>query len=304
MTLVMDAIEDDFFSLRGRRVGLSTLWDRERFDGKTRLALRDALIKADPFPHLVIDGLFSADLLELIVDEFDQMTPAYWRHSKCPDESTRRARFDASLPPAADLYFNKIYSKEFVAFLCEILGVETLIPDPELIGGGLHESRAGDWFNIHVDFVRHGKTRLKNEMVMITYLNKDWREEYGGALELWDSKTRTCAKTVVPVFGRTIIMKHTETSLHGHTKPICAPDDRPRRSIAAYYYGSRQKVEATQRDRLASKFLQPRMTPVAKAKMVARLISPPILIEGVKLARAKLHLKTDWQSSSIKLRPR
>ena len=41
-----------------------------------------------------------------------------------------------------------------------------------------------------------------------------------------------------PEFGRTILMPHGPASYHGHTKPLQAPDGRPRRSVAAYFYTS------------------------------------------------------------------
>jgi Rps23 Pro-64 3,4-dihydroxylase Tpa1-like proline 4-hydroxylase len=39
---------------------------------------------------------------------------------------------------------------------------------------------------MHVDFNQHSVTRLDNRLVFITYLNKNWRSSYGGALELWE----------------------------------------------------------------------------------------------------------------------
>ena len=43
---------------------------------------------------------------------------------------------------------------------------------------------------------------LTNTLVFITYLNRDWRPEYGGALELWDGKRNQKVTEVAPVFGR------------------------------------------------------------------------------------------------------
>lgn len=39
----------------------------------------------------------------------------------------------------------------------------------------------------------------------LIYLNKDWREEYGGHLELWDREARTCRTRILPLFNRTVV---------------------------------------------------------------------------------------------------
>ena len=234
--------EPDFISLSGRRLLVSSLWHENQFDQKRRRALYQAFKDGKPFPHLVIDGLFGSDLLELIAGEFSAFKPSDWLHINSDNESTRRSKYNSALKAASNFYFATIHSRAFVEFLTDVTGVDNLIPDPNLLGGGLHEVRTGDWFGVHVDFALHSKTRLNNELVLITYLNKDWKEDYGGALELWDAATNTRAKAIVPLFGRTVILKHGETSLHGHTEPVKAPDGRPRRSVAAYYYSNQTAV--------------------------------------------------------------
>jgi len=162
----------------------------------------------------------------------------------------------------------------------------------------MHESRTGDWFNVHVDFAKHPTTFLSNEIVLLTYLNRDWRDEYGGSLELWDRESRSCVKTITPSFGRTVILKHSKASLHGHTKPICAPDGRPRRSVAAYYYGQHDKVVVSDEAELASIFLTPRKTMLSQVKGFVRAISPPIFVQGFKRMRRMMNLNKDWNSSA------
>jgi hypothetical protein len=289
-----------FVSIEGCQLDLSELWNWRDFDQKRRRAIYQSFASAAPFPHLVVDGLFSDELLSLIVGEFDQLTAADWRHARCENESTHRSPFGLKLGPAAELYFSKIYSKDFIRFLSDVTGIETLIPDADLIGGGLHESHNGDWFNVHVDFAKHPRTLLDNELVILTYLNKDWPEEYGGSLELWDANTGECVKTIVPVFGRTVILKHGKTSLHGHTKPICAPDGRVRRSLAAYYYGHHDAPAVIDEEELTSAFFRPRRSTVTKIKEVVRMASPPVFVTMAKSVRRKLAGSTDWTS----VRPR
>ena len=77
---------------------------------------------------------------------------------------------------------------------------------------------------------------LANALVFITYLNRDWRPEYGGALELWDGKRDKKITEVAPIFGRSILFRHSEQSFHGHPTPLTPPPGRTRRSVCSYYY--------------------------------------------------------------------
>ena len=69
--------------------------------------------------------------------------------------------------------------------LCAVTGIDDLIVDPTLFGGGMHAMPSGGRFDLHTDFQQHPRTKLDNRLVLITYLNPDWREDYGGMLELW-----------------------------------------------------------------------------------------------------------------------
>ena len=68
------------------------------------------------------------------------------------------------------------------------------------------------------------------------YLNRDWEEDFGGHIELWDSGMKQCIKKLLPIFNRMVIFNTTETSFHGHPEPLNCPADRSRKSLALYYY--------------------------------------------------------------------
>ena len=91
---------------------------------------------------------------------------------------------------------------------------------------------------MHVDFNQHSVTRLANRLVFITYLNKDWLPSYGGGLELWDVEKNEPVVEILPEFGRSVLFYQSSKSLHGHPKPVAAPNGRPRRSAAAYFYSN------------------------------------------------------------------
>jgi len=263
----------DFVSIRGVRLPRAELVDRSLFTPEARERLNRQLMAGSPFPHLVLENIFHPALLELVAEEFDTLPGNGWADIKSRYESTRRSVLGVALQPASQLYFDILHSGWFIDWLSSISGVDYLLSDPKLFGGGLHESRTGATFAVHRDFNRHRHLGLKNEMVFITYLNKGWNPDWGSGLELWDKKQDRCVTTVQPEFGRTILLPHGPTSYHGHTKPLQAPDGRPRRSVAAYFYTS-PLVGKQHGDESASVFMKTHR--VDQAKAFARMLTPPV----------------------------
>ncbi len=131
----------------------------------------------------------------------------------------------------------ELNSPRFVSFVGELIGVNNLIPDPSLDGGGLHQTTTGGFLNIHTDFSvhphRHDWQRRAN---LLLYLNDDWKPEYGGELELWSEDMKQCVEKVAPIANRVLIFTTDHRSLHGHPEPMQCPKGTARRSLALYYF--------------------------------------------------------------------
>lgn len=274
-----DPANSNTVTIRGVRIPLAELVNLKLFEPEARRTLREALKAAKPFPHLVVEGIFHPDLLRLITEEFEDHSQTAWLDVKSRYESFRRSVMGTRLGPASQIYFDIVNSGWFLEWVSSITGVPYLLSDPQLYGGGLHESRTGASFAIHRDFNRHSTTGLKNEMVFITYLNKGWQPEWGSALELWDKWQKACVTRVQPEFGRSIFMLHGPASFHGHTDPLNAPDGRPRRSVAAYFYSSPEAGKPS-RDKLNTIFMN--RHPIDRMLAVARVCTPPIIWSAMK----------------------
>lgn len=276
--------EIDHVSIRGQALPL---------DGLIRADIENPAIIAEqqrsfatnpPFEHIVLDGLFDERLLDLLLDEFGDSEN--WRKVESRHETTYRSTSAKRLGPATQTYMNLVYSAAFVEYLSAITGIDNLITDCMAIGGGLHETKAGGRFGIHRDFNFHKHTMLSNTLVLITYLNRDWEEGYGGALELWDETRSGCVARVLPLFGRTILFRHSERSYHGHPSPLAPPPGRTRRSITAYYYVNPHS-ETIRPFWRSSAFFEDQQTRRHKAKMVMRGLIPPLLWQGARLLRRR-----------------
>jgi len=267
----------DHISIRGRRLAFEDLVDSRLADPHYLAGLRMQLASAKPFPHLVVSDWFNPTLLELVHEEFDLYPDADLKPVHTKREQTYRSQ-GIRFGPAATLYFSIVNAGWFVEMLSTVTGIAALLPDPHLHGGGLHESREGGRFQIHRDFDRHPLTGLCNEMVLLTYLNKQWDPAWQGALELWDVDSSQCVKTIQPEFGRTLLLPNTLTSFHGHLASLTPPAGRTRRSLGAYYYSNR--LPLSEQGHRPTVFLA--HDRVDHLQLVLKNLTPPILWQAIK----------------------
>ena len=199
--------------------------------------LRGRYNTAEPFPHIVLDGLFDAAALEAVLREFPGPEGMKWRSFDSPMEKKLGYYHETStISETVREFLNDMNSFEMLLWLEALTGIEGLIPDPYFGGGGLHQIEPGGFLKIHADFNVHPKLKLDRRLNMLVYLNKDWRDEYGGHLELWDRDKTTCRARILPLFNRTVIFSTTDTSFHGHPHPLTSPAGTSRKSVSLYYY--------------------------------------------------------------------
>ena len=200
---------------------------------------------ADPYPHIVIDDFLSAESAQELAHVFPGPTdPVAWDHYAaqglevklgCGDET----RFPVPIREA--IY--QMNAGPFIRFLETLTGIDHLLTDPHLLGGGMHLTRQGGHLGIHADFNWHKKLEAHRRLNLLLYLTPDWRPEYAGELELWDTTGTRLVRRVEPVFNRAVIFTTRSDTFHGHPKPWAAPEAINRQSIALYYYTT-QRPEA------------------------------------------------------------
>jgi hypothetical protein len=191
-----------------------------------------------PFSHIVLDDFFDSKALSEVLAEVDAVDRSK-RYAKFLDRETDHNKFaffpDVVGPNTARLA-QTLNSGPFLAYLEKLTGISNLIADPSYFGGGIHWIENGGYLEVHADFNHLKKYNLERRINLLLYLNKDWKEEYNGHLELWDRPTMTKRKEVAPVFNRAVIFSTVKEALHGHPTPLSAPAGRARRSLALYYY--------------------------------------------------------------------
>jgi hypothetical protein len=198
---------------------------------------------AEPFPHIVLDNFLPESVIRLALDNFPKETLrsdhvfeiGYAGHHK-------RQILPEDCNPAARKLFHFFNSQPMLEFLEGLSSIQGLIPDPYFVGGGYHETAHGGKLGIHADFRINDQLHLHRRMNVIIYLNEDWKDEYGGHLELWDRKMTTKCHSVKPIFNRCVIFNTDADSYHGHPDPLTTPEGVCRRSIALYYYTASHSI--------------------------------------------------------------
>jgi hypothetical protein len=229
-------------TLTGRRESDVFVFSAERLRGLAE-ALETSYYSAAPFPHVVIDNFLPEQVAGRLASVFPQPDDALWldwtKRDVVHQPRKQGIGHARQLEGAHPFVHNLIYafnSYPLLEFLRVLTGIEGLISDPYLIGGGLHQILPGGTLSVHSDFNYQEDLKLYRRINLLLYLNKDWKEEYGGHLEMWDRELRGCVKKVLPIFNRCVVFNTGRTSFHGHPAPLTCPAGTTRKSLAFYYY--------------------------------------------------------------------
>lgn len=196
----------------------------------------DAYRSADPFPHAVIEDFLDPHLLKTVLAEFDGMDRGAWHYTERETERKYSTEDFRHFGPITRNVFGQLNAAPFLWFLQELTGIQGLIPDPHLRGGGLHEIKRGGALGVHADFNFYPRLNLYRRLNLLVYLNEGWTESWGGHLELWDRDGQRCVQRITPIFNRAVIFDTSNRSYHGHPRPLQCPEERSRKSLALYYY--------------------------------------------------------------------
>jgi hypothetical protein len=199
-------------------------------------ALHEPYVAARPFPHAVIDGLFPDEVLRTVLAEFPAPDEIEWKRFDNAREKKLGYWHESALRPSLQLFLYEMNSPPVLQFLEALTGIDGLIPDPYYGGAGPHQILPGGFLKVHVDFNRHPLLHLDRRLNLLVYLNEDWREEWGGHLELWPADMARCERRILPAFNRTVVFSTTDASFHGHPAPLACPEGRSRKSVSFYYY--------------------------------------------------------------------
>jgi hypothetical protein len=250
---------------------------------------RSTYASAKPFPHIVLDDFFDPEVVDGVLAEFPNPDAIRWQRFDNSNEIKLASATDASFGPLTRLFLYHLNSITFLDFLSRITGIDNLIPDPRFEGGGLHQIVRGGKLGVHADFNKHAVYGLDRRLNLLLYLNKNWREEYGGHLQLWNRDMSRCEAKVLPIFNRVMIFSTTDFTYHGHPDPLDCPEGMTRKSLALYYFTKgRPADEVSGEHSTIFRARGPedlRMTVGQRARKIAHDFVPPIIMRQLNRVR-------------------
>jgi 2OG-Fe(II) oxygenase superfamily len=245
--------------------------------------LLDDYQHAQPFPHLVLDGFFPPNRLDALLAELPSLSNENWVHVRHEGLTKSNFRSAVYLQDDGYAFTSMLHSAGFLYFLTEVTGIKALLPDPYLRDGGYHVMEEGGKFDVHADSNTDHYCGLHRRLGLIVYLNKDWKPEFGGQLELWNHDATRCEKVIEPLFNRTVIFEVADANFHA-VRPVASGLGVKRKSFAAYFHTVTRDLE------FHNSIYAP---PIYREKeplihRTARATLPPILWDTLKKLRKRI----------------
>lgn len=203
-----------------------------------REALRRQFQNATPFPFIAVDEFLDPEFVREVAASYPTYEEAQETglEFSAVNEKKKVQITDSGAFPEPVAKLNELLaSPDFVKELEYITGIDNLLYDSELRGGGMHVTGPRGRLDVHVDFNYVEEAKLHRRLNILVYLNEGWKDEWGGGVELWDKDVRNCDGSFKPVLNRCVLFATSEISYHG-VEPVTCPEGTQRISFAAYYY--------------------------------------------------------------------
>lgn len=190
--------------------------------------------EAQPCQHVVIENFLNPDVADQLFENFPPFETLNVKRKSINEDKAEDYHFERWHPIFSQVR-DAVQSEEFCAWLSEMTGIEGLRSTDDSLGSGLHQGKNGSFVDVHVDVNMNPEKGLWRRINLLIYLNKYWKPEYGGDLELWDVEMKTCVKKIPPFHNVAVIFYTDDNSPHGYSR-IQVPEHESRKSFYTYYY--------------------------------------------------------------------
>lgn len=131
--------------------------------------------------------------------------------------------------------------ERIVAIVSEICGLKNIIPDENLYAGGISMMGYKQFLNPHLDNSHDKDRQLWRVLNLLYYVTPNWKEEYGGNLELWPNSLKNQQITIHSKFNRLAVMATHNSSMHS-VSPVVY--DGFRCCVSNYYFSETPLLES------------------------------------------------------------
>ena len=209
-----------------------TMINTRLLDNEKIKELNNSFNNKVPFKFLTIDNFLNAELAEQIEAAFPSIDSMKVRYKGINENKAEDSSFEKFDPILQELNAF-VHSQVMNEWISNITGLKNLSTINDRLSAGLHQGGNNSFLDIHIDYNIHPINKKQRKLNLLIFFNKDWKEEWGGQLELWDKKN--CFIKILPSFNRMVLFECNEISYHGYSKISC-PDSFTRKSYYHYFF--------------------------------------------------------------------
>ncbi|MGL2964777.1 2OG-Fe(II) oxygenase [Flavobacterium sp. RSB2_4_14] len=181
--------------------------------------------------YFFVDDLLPEEIAHKITQAFPQPNEMVLKKSIREDKYVA-AQMNLYNPLLEEIIY-AFQDKRVVEVVGEICDIKNPIPDENLYAGGISMMGNKQFLNPHLDNSHDKDRNLWRVLNLLYYVTPDWKEEYGGNLELWPNGLKEKQITIHSKFNRLAIMETHNSSLHS-VSPVVF--EGYRRCVSNYYF--------------------------------------------------------------------
>jgi Rps23 Pro-64 3,4-dihydroxylase Tpa1-like proline 4-hydroxylase len=188
--------------------------------------------------YFYIDDLLPTELILEIYKNFPSTNEMVLKKSIREDKyiGVQMNKFN---PMIEEIIFS-FQDEKVLNIIGEICNIRDLHADSNLYAGGISTMKKNQFLNPHLDNSHNKDRELWRVLNLLFYVTPDWKLEYGGNLELWDSGLNNKI-TIESKFNRLVVMATHEKSIHS-VSPI-NHSHFTRNCVSNYYFSSNSNLE-------------------------------------------------------------
>lgn len=188
---------------------------------------------AKPCKHIVLPNFLNESFATSLYENFPKMETLNVKRKSLNENKNEDYHFDRFHPDFKKIR-EAVTNSDFIKNIETITGITGLVVSKDALGSGVHQGANGSYVDVHIDSNFNPKENLWRRLNLLIYLNKNWKPEYGGELELWDQKMTKCEAIIPCDWNRAVVFLTDETTPHGYGK-ISVPEGETRKSFYTYY---------------------------------------------------------------------
>ena len=196
--------------------------------------LHHLFVNAPYCRHIMLDDFFTKETAELLYQNFPPFESLNVIRKSLNENKREDYNFE-QWHPIFQQVRETLASKEFGEIMSRITGIDGLFTNFDSLGQGVHQGAKNSYLDVHIDVNVNVEKKIWRRVNLLIYLNKYWKPEYGGDIELWDTQMKNCVVKYPPFMNKALIFVTDKNSPHGYSK-INVPEGESRKSYYAYFY--------------------------------------------------------------------